>query len=290
MQGRDLRAHRTTCNFNRWPTVWNRRRFLQTTGAGFATLAMQYLLGKEGLLAGAPDITSASDLAAQLHSPKYNPLAPRKPHFAARAKAVIFLFCYGGPSQVDLFDPKPALEKWHGKPIPVFEKQDAFFDDTKNTAFKSPYQFRKYGQAGIDISEKFPELARCADDLCVIRSMYAQSNNHAPALFQMNTGFQLPGHPSFGSWVTYGLGAETDSLPAFVVMWDHRGGPIGGVQNSSAGFLPPAYQATTFRSAAIRLSISNRHQVFRRKSNAPGSICSRNSTKSTCETIPARKN
>ena len=170
-------------------------------------------------------------------SPDLNPLAAKPPHFAPKAKAVIFLFCYGGPSQVDLFDPKPALEKWHGQPIPVFEKHDAFFDDTKNTAFKSPYKFRKYGQAGIDISEKFPELAACADDLCVIRSMHAESNNHAPALFQMNTGFLLPGRPSFGSWVTYGLGAETDRLPAFVVMWDHRGGPIGGAQNWTRGFL-----------------------------------------------------
>jgi Protein of unknown function (DUF1501) len=245
---REYPEHHPTCNFNRWPAVWNRRRFLQTTGAGFATLAMQYLFAKEGLLAAAPDATNTGSSGGRVLSPSYNPLAAKPPHFGARAKAVIFLFCYGGPSQVDLFDPKPALEKWHGQPIPVFDKQDAFFDDTKNTAFKSPYKFRKYGQAGIDISEKFPELARCADDLCVIRSMYAESNNHAPALFQMNTGFQLPGHPSFGSWVTYGLGAETDCLPAFVVMWDHRGGPIGGAQNWTAGFLPPAYQGTTFRS------------------------------------------
>ncbi|HEY2759357.1 MAG TPA: DUF1501 domain-containing protein, partial [Pirellulales bacterium] len=161
---------------------------------------------------------------------------------------MIFLFCYGGPSQVDLFDPKSELAKWSGKPIPVFAKEDAFFEDTKNTAFASPYKFRKHGQAGIDISEKFPELAKCADDLCVIRSMHAESNNHAPALFQMNTGFLLPGRPSFGSWVTYGLGAETDRLPAFVVMWDHRGGPIGGAQNWTAGFLPPAFQGTAFRS------------------------------------------
>ena len=180
---------------------------------------------------------------------EFNPLAPRPPHFPPKAKAVIFLFCYGGPSQVDLFDPKPALEKWDGQPIPVFEKGAAFFPDTKNTALKSPYKFAKYGEAGIDISEKFPNLSRSADDLCVIRSMHAESNNHAPALFQMNTGFLLPGRPSFGSWVTYGLGAETDRLPAFVVMWDHRGGPIGGAPNWSSGFLPPAYQGTPFRAS-----------------------------------------
>ena len=120
-------------------------------------------------------------LAAEAPSGATNPLAARPPHHAAKAKSVIFLFCYGGPSQVDLFDPKPELEKWHGRPIPVFNREDAFFGDTKPTAFKSPYKFAKYGQAGIDISEKFPELAKCADDLCVIRSMHCESNNHAPA-------------------------------------------------------------------------------------------------------------
>lgn len=225
------------CNWNHWPTIWDRRKFLQTTGAGFASLGLQYLLGRDHLHAESP--TPPSQL---------NPLASKTPHFAPRAKSVIFLFCYGGPSQVDLFDPKPALDKWHGQPIPVFDKEIAFFEETKNTAFKSPYKFAKHGEAGIEISEAFPELAKCADDLCVIRSMHAQSNNHAPALFQMNTGFLLPGKPSFGSWVTYGLGAQTDSLPAFVVLWDHRGGPSGGSPNWSSGFLPPAYQGTPFRS------------------------------------------
>jgi hypothetical protein len=226
-----------SCNWNHWPTVWHRRKFLQTTGAGFASLGLKYLLGRDQLLAA--DANSPNQL---------NPLASKTPHFAPRAKSVIFLFCYGGPSQVDLFDPKPALEKWHGQPIPVFDKEVAFFQETKNTAFKSPYKFAKHGQSGIDISEKFPELAKCADDLCVIRSMHAESNNHAPALFQMNTGFLLPGKPCFGSWVTYGLGASTDRLPAFVVLWDHRGGPSGGSPNWSSGFLPPAYQGTPFRS------------------------------------------
>jgi hypothetical protein len=230
------------CNMGRFPSIWNRRKFLQATGGGFASLALQYLLDRDGLL------TRSSAHAAEASLRSLNPLAPKPPHHAAKAKAVIFIFCYGGPSQVDLFDPKPALEKWHGQPIPVFKADDAFFKDTKPTAFKSPYKFAKYGQAGIDISEKFPEIAKCADDLCVIRSMHAESNNHAPALFQMNTGFLLPGRPSMGSWVTYGLGSETDSLPAFVVMWDHRGGPIGGAQNWTAGFLPAAYQGTPLRS------------------------------------------
>jgi hypothetical protein len=224
------------CNWGRYPSIWNRRQFLMTTGAGFAGLALRALLDGAGLL-------RADEPPRVL-----NPLAPKPPHHPARAKAVIFIFCYGGPSQVDLFDPKPALDRWHGKPIPVFKREDAFFKDTHPTAFRSPYTFKKCGQAGIDISETFPELAKCADELCVIRSMHCESNNHAPALFQMNTGFLLPGRPSMGSWVTYGLGCETDRLPAFVVMWDHRGGPIGGAQNWTSGFLPAAYQATPLRS------------------------------------------
>jgi hypothetical protein len=227
------------CNWGRYPSIWSRREFLQTTGAGFGSLVLRDMLQRDGLLAA--DGNSAASIDK-------NPLAPRLPHFAAKAKSVIFIFCYGGPSQVDLFDPKPELEKWHGKSIPVFSKADAFFPDTQSTAFKSPYQFKKYGQAGIEISEKFPELAKCADDLCVIRSMHCESNNHAPAMFQMNSGFILPGYPSMGSWVTYGLGSESTNLPAYVVMWDHRGGPIGGAQNWSGGFLPAAYQGTPLRS------------------------------------------
>jgi len=237
------------CNWGNYPSIWNRRQFLQTTGGGFAGLALSYLLQQDGLLAAeATPAPAPQPRGPQPRSPRLNPLAARAPHHRARAKSVIFVFCYGGPSQVDLFDPKPALDEWHGRPIPVFNREDAFNGDTHPTAYRSPYRFRKYGQGGLDISEKFPELARCADDLCVIRSLHCESNNHAPALFQMNTGFLLPGRPSMGSWVTYGLGSESESLPACVVMWDHRGGPIGGAQNWTAGFLPAAYQGTPFRS------------------------------------------
>jgi hypothetical protein len=229
------------CNWGKYPSFWSRRKFLMTTGGGFAGLALRYLLDRDGLL------TSAGSANAAQPS-RQNPLAPRPPHHPAKARAVISLFMYGGPSQVDLFDPKPALDEWHGRPIPVFNREDAFFPDTRPTAFRSPYSFRKYGQSGMDVSEKFPHIAQCADDLCLIRSMHCESNNHAPALFQMNTGFLLPGRPSMGSWAVYGLGNESDSLPAFVVMWDHRGGPIGGAQNWTAGFLPAAFQATPFRS------------------------------------------
>ncbi len=215
---------------------FSRRQFLQRSGAGFGALAFQALLGRDGLL--------AADTVSR------NPLAPRAPHFAPRAKAVIFLFMYGGPSHVDLFDPKPELTKWHGQPIPVWKKEDAFMGGkTKNVAMASPYQFEKHGQSGIEIAETFPNLARHADSLCVIRSMHAESNNHAPALFQMNTGFVQPGRPSMGSWVTYGLGSVNENLPAFVVLLDHQGAPVNGALNWSNGFMPAAYQGVPFRSS-----------------------------------------
>ncbi|NDB75334.1 MAG: DUF1501 domain-containing protein, partial [Verrucomicrobia bacterium] len=153
----------------------SRRQMLQLSGGGFGALALNSLLHAEGALAGTPSA---------------NPLAARAPHFAPRAKAVIFLFMYGGPSHVDLFDPKPELEKWHGQAIPVWKPEDAFMGrKTQNVAMKSYYQFAKHGRAGIDIAEPYPFLARHADELCVIRSLHAESNNHGPALFQMNSGF-----------------------------------------------------------------------------------------------------
>ena len=222
-------------SIHRTDSFWSRRQLLQTAGGGFAGLALRNLLQEEGLLA-------QTRLAAT------NPLSPAPAHFAPKARSVIFIFAYGGPSHVDLLDPKPALHKWHGQSIPVFRKEDAFNTTTKDTAMRSPYRFTRHGASGLPISELFPHIAGCADDLCVIRSLHCESNNHAPALFHMNTGFLLPGRPSMGAWVTYGLGSENQSLPGFVVMWDHRGGPIGGAQNWTSGFIPAAYQGTPFRS------------------------------------------
>ena len=211
-----------------------RKAFLQRCGAGFGGLALQALLSRDSLL--------ADDNRA------VNPLAPRPPHFAPRAKSVIFLFMYGGPSHVDLFDPKPALAKWDGRAIPVWKSEDAFMGSkTKNVAMASPYKFARHGQAGVEMAEVFPHLARHADSLCVIRSMFAESNNHGPALFQMNSGAILAGRPSMGSWVTYGLGSESDELPAFVVLLDHQGAPVNGGLNWSNGFMPAAYQGVPFR-------------------------------------------
>jgi hypothetical protein len=212
-----------------------RRHMLQQAGAGFGGLALQSILADDGLLAAE-------------HSG--NPLAARPPLFAPRARAAIFLFMYGGPSHVDLFDEKPALAKWHGSPIPVWKDTDAFMGNkTKNVAMGSPYRFARHGDSGIAIAETFPHLARHADKLCVIRSMHAESNNHGPALFQMNSGSILSGRPNVGSWLTYGLGSESAELPGFVVLLDHQGAPVNGGLNWSQGFMPAAYQGVPFRSS-----------------------------------------
>lgn len=212
--------------------MFTRRDWLQQAGVGFGSLALASLLNQD---ARAADRSS-------------NPLATVTPHHPAKIKSVIFLFMYGGPSHIDLFDPKPALTKYDGQAIPVFKQDDVFMSGkTKNIAMKSPYKFAKYGQAGIDISETYPELAKHADKLCVIRSMHCESNNHGPAIFQMNSGSILAGKPSMGSWLTYGLGSEGENLPGFVVMLDHQGAPINGAMNWSNGFMPAAYQGVPFR-------------------------------------------
>ncbi|MGH9659086.1 MAG: DUF1501 domain-containing protein, partial [Bryobacteraceae bacterium] len=163
-------------------------------------------------------------------------------------KAVISIFCYGGVSQVDTFDPKPELLKRQGETMTGVGDVTTVMGNPGGM-MPSPWTFRKHGQCGMDISELFPHVARHADDLALIRSMYCLSPAHGPALFQMNTGTVLAGHPSVGSWVTYGLGTENQNLPGFIVFTDYRGGPINGAPNWSAGYMPAAYQGTAFRSA-----------------------------------------
>ncbi len=214
--------------------IISRREMLASFGAGFGTLALRGLLEKDAHAAEA-------SVAAQ------NPLAVRQPHFAGKAKAVIFLFMYGGPSHIDLFDPKPGLEKWNGQPIPVFDQNDVFRKGSKNAALPSPYKFAKHGESGMEIAETFPHLAKLSDELCVIRSMHAESNNHGPALFQIQTGDRLSGRPSIGSWVNYGLGSENENLPGFVVLMDRDGAPVNGALNWGNGFMPAAYQGVPFR-------------------------------------------
>jgi hypothetical protein len=219
------------------PRARTRREFLRQAGGGFGMLALLDLLASDGLL--------PSVLAVEPTEPM-NPLAPRPAHHQPTAKSVISLFMYGGPSQVDLFDPKPELQKRDGQPLPTSEKLDVFFG-APGPLMASPFRFKQYGQSGQWVSELLPYTAKVIDEIAIIKSMYAESNNHAPALFQMNTGQTRPGSPSLGSWVTYGLGSESQDLPAFVVMCDRRGGPIGGAPNWGAGYMPASFAGTPFR-------------------------------------------
>lgn len=210
-----------------------RREFLARAGAGFGAVALAGVLDQQGLLAGTA-INGG------------NPLLPREGHLKARAKSVIWLFLNGGPSHVDTFDYKPELAKRNGQPLAGFDANTGFFTDQVGPLLKSPFAFRQYGQSGTWVSEIFPALAQHADDLGFVHSCWTQTNNHSPALFQMNTGMNRMGFPCVGSWVTYGLGSENQNLPAFVVMYDTlgRGLPKGHAQNWGAGFLPGVYQGT----------------------------------------------
>jgi hypothetical protein len=210
----------------------SRRRFLWDLGGGIASLALLDLLKQDQMLASS--------------IPADSPLFPKKPHFEPKAKAVISLFMNGGASHLDTFDPKPELTRRHLEAPPASLNIQPFFPNP-GTFLKSPFSFKKYGQSGIEVSELFPHTADCIDDIAIVRSIYARSNNHTPAILQMMTGFIQPGRPSVGSWTIYGLGSENQNLPAFVVLLDNVGPPIGGAQNWSAGFLPGVYQGTPFR-------------------------------------------
>ncbi|MCI0365832.1 MAG: DUF1501 domain-containing protein, partial [Phycisphaerales bacterium] len=208
-------------------------------------LALAALLADQGLLVGgaaAAEGTAGSAAA----DPRINPLAPKKSHFSAKAKSVIWLFMNGGPSQVDTWDYKPELEKRDGKELEGFDKNTGFFTAQVGPVMKSPFAFAQHGKSGAWVSEIFPKMAEHVDDMALIHSCYTGSNNHSPALFMMNTGTTRMGFPSVGSWVTYGLGSESLNLPAFVAMTDPlgRGLPKGYSQNWSAGLLPSVYQGT----------------------------------------------
>src|SRR5262245_58842165 len=220
---------------------WKRREFLFRSGGGMAGLALAHLLYQEGLL-GAPQGSGACDAQAS----GYNPYAARPPHFPARARQVISMFMSGGVSHIDTFDPKPALQKYAGQPLTG--KGDVVVrQGNPGPLMPTPFQFWKYGQCGMDVSKLFPSIARHVDEIAFIRSLYGKSNDHVQAAYELNTGKIQMGLPSVGSWVTYGLGSESQSLPAFVVIYDYRGGPLGGPANWSAGYMPADYQATVFR-------------------------------------------
>lgn len=220
------------------PCGCTRREMLWEMGGGFVSTALTYLLAADGFF---------SPLQAAPSNGMISPLAPKPPHFAPKAKSCIFLFMYGGPSQVDTWDPKPELVRFHGRPMPNLESDPLLKVRNPGTLLGSARKFRRCGQSGIEVADIFPHIGECVDDLAVVRSAYADSFAHGSGLLQMNTGFIRQGYPSLGSWVTYGLGTENQNLPAFVVLLDHRGGPISGPPNWGSGFMPATYQGTQFR-------------------------------------------
>jgi Protein of unknown function (DUF1501) len=211
---------------------------------------MYHPLTRRELLLRSANGFGAAALAALLQSDSRaadDPFAPKKPHFPAKAKSVIFLFMDGGPSQVDTFDPKPLLEKYHGKPFPA-KIEPTQFNNIGNT-FACPWKFNKYGKSGLPVSDLFRHVGRCADDLCVVRSMVANFSEHTNANYFMHSGNGLQGRPSMGAWVTYGLGTECRDLPGFVVLGSGMI-PPGGIDCFGAGFLPAAYQGSLFKNGA----------------------------------------
>ncbi|MBK9170942.1 MAG: DUF1501 domain-containing protein [Bryobacterales bacterium] len=213
--------------------IHTRRGFLQECAGGIGTIALAHLLSREGRTAERTD-----------------PMAPRAPHFAPKAKNVIFLFMEGAPSQLDLFDPKPGLKKWDGKPLPESMTKNLRLAFIKPTAavMSSPRVFTRHGQSGMEISDYMPHLGTVADDVCFVRSMFTEAFNHHPGQLLLMSGSTQFGRPTVGSWVTYGLGSESADLPGFVVLSSGRG-TSGGASNFANGFLPSSYQGVTFRSS-----------------------------------------
>ena len=204
----------------------SRRDLLQVSSAGFGSLALAGLLGAE--------------------QPK-GPLDIRSPHFPAKAKRVIFLFMHGGPSQVDTFDYKPLLKRDHGKPLP-FARPKVVSSETFNL-LQSPWSFKQYGQSGAWVSSLFPEVAKCVDDLCIIKSMHGSNSRHGGALLELHTGSDTFIRPSMGSWVTYGLGTENSSMPGFLTICPTQS--HGGANNFGSAFLPAPYAGTSIGSVGI---------------------------------------
>ena len=235
----------------RYQNFTNRRDFLKKAGAGFGLLALADLLQGDGLLAAEPDARALS------------PMAPLKPHFAPKAKSIIWLFMEGAPSSVDLFDPKPELTKRDGQKIDI-----DVFNGSPGPLMKSPFTFKQYGQSGAWVCEKYPNVAKHVDDFGFIKSLYSESVDHVPALYQINTGIPRPGFPSAGAWITYGLGSESQNLPGYVVL-GNSDGVKGGPLNWSAGFLPASYQGTLFRSSgAPILNLTRPEHVTREDQRA----------------------
>ncbi len=209
------------------PSLLSRRHFLWNSGGGLGGIALAWLMNQEQARASSPPPT-------------------HQPHFPPKAKRIVQIFCAGGVSHLETFDYKPELARMHGMTLEGRGENQGFFGQP-GRLMQSAYPFRQRGQSGAWISDLLPHIASCADDLCIVNSLFAKSNNHTPAAFQMNSGFTLNGFPSMGAWLSYGLGSENENLPAFVVLPDPRGLPAGGSINWTAGFLPANHQGVPFR-------------------------------------------
>ena len=221
----------------------SRRHFLAQNAMGIGSLALTWLLQREGLLAN----PVKPDLEATKHS-----LLPKHPHHQPQAKAMVSFFMQGGPSQVDLCDPKPLLDKWAGKDFPEKIKYDNAAQ-ASSKVMPSPWPFKKHGQSGMDFSSLLPGFSEIADDICLIRSMHTGVNNHGQSIHALNSGRTIAGRPALGSWLTYGLGSENQNLPAYMVLRDPSSLPVLGTFNWSAGWLPSLYQGTMIRAKEPRI-------------------------------------
>jgi hypothetical protein len=229
----------------RWSGL-SRREFLMRYAGGVGGLALIGLLDDESLLCAAEEKPHAP------HGDRAHDLSPKPPRFAPQAKAVISLFQHGGPSHVDLFDPKPELQRRHGEDYPG-EIQYSFQNRASKKLLASPFRFEPRGRSGTPLSELLPGLARVVDDIAVVRSMHTGINGHEPSIWSMNTGLPRPGRPALGSWLTYGLGSESRDLPAYVVLTDPGGLPVDGVRNWSQGWMPAIFQGTPVRPQEPRI-------------------------------------
>src|SRR5947208_9277209 len=233
--------------------IQSRRSFFRYCAGGLETIALSQMVQQDGYAAD-----------------KTNPLAPRPPHFPGKAKNIIVLFMEGAPSQMDLFDPKPALQKYHGQSLPESMTKDlklAFIKPTA-AALASPRTFTPYGQSGMKMSDFVPHIASCADDICLVRSMYTEAFNHHPGQLLLFTGSVQFGRPTLGAWVVYGLGSESQNLPGFVVL-SSGVGTSGGASNFMSGFLPSSYQGVMFRNSGDPiLYLSNPQGITRERQRA----------------------
>ncbi|MBX3743944.1 MAG: DUF1501 domain-containing protein [Verrucomicrobiae bacterium] len=223
--------------------AFNRRRFLHRNALGIGGVALAWLLRRDRLLATPPAVP---------RQPASFDLQPKAPPQPARARAMISLFMHGGPSHIDLFDPKPEIDRRAGQDYPG-DITYSFIDRASKTLFPSPWSFARHGDCGMDVSELLPHFARIVDDVCLIRSMHTDINGHEPSIWSMNTGRPQPGRPALGSWITYALGSESQDLPAYVVLSDPGGHPVDGARNWSNGWLPPLFQGTVVRSREPRI-------------------------------------